>query len=171
MAQFIAEVKKEDGQEHARKTLYEILLVFRRFYVWNIREIYYISYIVPKNSITKKRDVINFLLTLVFSVRTVNFGPLFFCLRFIEGKNASRNLQYGPPLNPVSKKTGCKFRSLNSALNSPVKEKAGQVIGIVANKANLIMEEQANYPCKRVNGFFFWERGGKAALPYFGLGF
>ena len=62
------------------------LLVFRRFYVWNVREVYYISYIVPKHSITKKRDVINILLALVFSVRTVNFGPLFFAFDLSKGK-------------------------------------------------------------------------------------
>ena len=49
-------------------------------------------------------------------------------------------------------KTGCKFRSLNSALNFQMKEKAGQGIGLVVNKANLITDEQEDYLWE--NGFF-----------------
>lgn len=47
-------------------------------------------------------------------------------------------------------KTGCSFRRLNSALNFQMKEKAGQGIGIIVNKANFTTEEQENY---------LWENG------------
>ena len=40
----------------------------------------------------------------------------------------------------VIDKTACTFRSLNFALNFQMIEKAGQGIGIVVNKANLITE-------------------------------
>ena len=47
-------------------------------------------------------------------------------------------------------KSGRTFRSLNSALNFQMKEKAAQGIGIVVNKANFVSEEQENY---------LWENG------------
>ena len=47
-------------------------------------------------------------------------------------------------------KRGCKFGSLNSALNFQMKEKAGKGIGTAVNQANFITEEQENY---------LWENG------------
>ena len=54
-------------------------------------------------------------------------------------------------------KSGRTFRSLNSALNFQMKEKAAQGIGIVVNKANFISEEQENYLWE--NGFLGSENG------------
>ena len=48
-----------------------------------------------------------------------------------------------------------------------MKEKAGQGIGIVVNKANLITKEQENYLWEK---WVFGQREWGAALLYFGLG-
>ena len=42
-------------------------------------------------------------------------------------------------------KKGCAFRSLNSALNFQMKEKAAQGVGVVVNQAKFVTEEQENF--------------------------
>ena len=95
LARFIAEVRKEDGQEYPGKTLYEMIGSIQTF------------------------------------------------LRVKWKRNVS-----------LMDRTACTFRSLNCAWNFQMKEKAGQGIGIVVNKANLMTEEQENY---------LWENGFWAA--------
>ena len=91
LARFVAEVRKEDGQEYPSKTIYEMICSLR-------------CYLFQRK------------------------GPLF-----------------------LIDKKGCKFRNLNSALNFVLKERAGEGIGSITSKAEVITPDQMEYLWQ--NGF------------------
>ena len=92
LARFVAEVRKEDGQEYPGKTIYEMICSLQCY------------------------------------LRFQRKGPLF-----------------------LIDKKGCKFRNLNSALNFVLKERAGEGIGSITSKAEVITPDQMEYLWQ--NGF------------------
>ena len=93
LARFVAEVRKEDGQEYPGKTIYEMICSLQCY------------------------------------LRFQRKGPLFL----------------------IDKKC-CKFRNLNSALDFVLKERAGEGIGRITSKAEVITPDQMEYLWQ--NGFW-----------------
>ena len=86
LARFVAEVRKEDGQEYPGKTIYEMIFSLQCYLCFQRK------------------------------------GPLF-----------------------LIDKKGCKFRNLNSSLNFVLKERAGEGIGSITSKAEVITPHQMEY--------------------------